>query len=287
MNKNKFKRTHAGYNDIAGILCRQIADGTFPPGAKLPSQQKLMKDFCVSSNTALRALKRLREDGFISSRRRTGSIVLPTSPHLGTYALVVGAHDLGRAGNLYLKSLADAALNLHSYRGRNINIKVFSGIEDRYDEQSYRMLVDEVEHHRITGLIFATPPFFVEGTPIVSEPGIPRVAPMSSDDPMSKYCEGIVYEETFLEKSIAYLAGRKRLKVAIICTPQVRQYVKDKMNVLKIRYGLETRDYWIIAIELMTTFAARSAMQLIMSPDMRIKPNGLVILDDNLVESAT
>jgi len=54
---------------IAEEIYRWIADGTYPPGSRLPSETDLVARFAVARGTVRSALASLRDDGVIDSRR--------------------------------------------------------------------------------------------------------------------------------------------------------------------------------------------------------------------------
>jgi GntR family transcriptional regulator len=63
------------YVQVADALRGQIRDGTYPPGAQLPTERALMGTWRVSSKTIRAALDRLRAEGYILSRQGVGSFV--------------------------------------------------------------------------------------------------------------------------------------------------------------------------------------------------------------------
>ena len=66
----------ARYQDLAARLRRSIADGTYPPGARLPSEHELAQEHAVSRSTVRRTLAVLREDGVIASHQGARCTVL-------------------------------------------------------------------------------------------------------------------------------------------------------------------------------------------------------------------
>jgi DNA-binding transcriptional MocR family regulator len=64
------------YQDVALRLRAAISDGTYPPGAQLPSESEVAETYGVSRNTARRTFAALREDGLISSHQGARRIVL-------------------------------------------------------------------------------------------------------------------------------------------------------------------------------------------------------------------
>ena len=53
------------YQQLAGILRGRIADGTYPPGARIPSLLALQGEFGLSSMTVRRAVRELAGEGLL------------------------------------------------------------------------------------------------------------------------------------------------------------------------------------------------------------------------------
>jgi GntR family transcriptional regulator len=68
------------YLRIAAELRSAIADGTYPPGSKLPTIEALIASHGVSATTVRNALGVLRSEGLIESRARAGTVVLGRPP---------------------------------------------------------------------------------------------------------------------------------------------------------------------------------------------------------------
>lgn len=67
------------YVQVARALRKDIVDGVYPVGSQLPTEHELCERFSVSRYTVREALRRLREDNLVSSRPRTGTLVVPRS----------------------------------------------------------------------------------------------------------------------------------------------------------------------------------------------------------------
>src|SRR6266581_2858134 len=63
------------YAQIVNAIQRRIGDGTYPPGALLPSETQLVREFGVSRPTVVRALEVLRSQGWIDREHGRGSFV--------------------------------------------------------------------------------------------------------------------------------------------------------------------------------------------------------------------
>lgn len=63
------------YAQIVNAIQQRIGDGTYPPGAVLPSETQLVREFAVSRPTVVRALEVLRSQGWIDREHGRGSFV--------------------------------------------------------------------------------------------------------------------------------------------------------------------------------------------------------------------
>lgn len=66
------------YRQVSDRLAGEIAAGTYPPGALLPSETEIMNRFAVSRPTVRAAIRELRELGLAESRHGYGTVVLDT-----------------------------------------------------------------------------------------------------------------------------------------------------------------------------------------------------------------
>jgi len=64
------------YEQVAGEIRRAIADGEAKPGERLPPAKDLAAVLGVNSNTVLRALRMLRDEGLLEFRRGRGISVV-------------------------------------------------------------------------------------------------------------------------------------------------------------------------------------------------------------------
>ena len=68
----------AVFEQVAGEIRRAILDGEAKPGERLPPARDLAAELGVSTNTVLRALRLLREEGLLEFRRGRGVSVSGT-----------------------------------------------------------------------------------------------------------------------------------------------------------------------------------------------------------------
>lgn len=79
------------HDQVAGQIRRAIADGEAKPGERLPPARDLAAVMGVNTNTVLRALRALREEGLLEFRRGLGVRVSGT-PQRG--AVIARAREL-------------------------------------------------------------------------------------------------------------------------------------------------------------------------------------------------
>jgi GntR family transcriptional regulator len=81
------------HEQVAAEIRRAIVDGEAKPGERLPPAKDLAAELGVNTNTALRALRVLRDEGLLEFRRGRGVTVAGT-PQRG--AVVARASELVR-----------------------------------------------------------------------------------------------------------------------------------------------------------------------------------------------
>ena len=81
------------HEQVAAEIRRAIADGEAKPGERLPPARDLAAVLGVNTNTVLRALRQLRDEGLLEFRRGRG-ITVAATPEQG--AVVARARELVR-----------------------------------------------------------------------------------------------------------------------------------------------------------------------------------------------
>ena len=69
------------HEQVAAEIRRAIADGEASPGERLPPAKDLAAVLGVNTNTVLRALRQLRDEGLLDFRRGRGVSVAGTPEH--------------------------------------------------------------------------------------------------------------------------------------------------------------------------------------------------------------
>lgn len=82
------------YIRISRTLKDEIVSGVYPVGSLLPTEDSLCERFSVSRYTVREALRLLREDGLVSSRRGAGTVVVPPTASDSHVHQVMSINDL-------------------------------------------------------------------------------------------------------------------------------------------------------------------------------------------------
>ena len=82
------------YLQVVHALKEEIVSGVYPVGSQLPTEEELCQRFSVSRYTVREALRRLREDSLVSSRRGAGTTVVPPRPTDSFVHEVMSINDL-------------------------------------------------------------------------------------------------------------------------------------------------------------------------------------------------
>lgn len=95
---------------IKARIRRGIISGEYPPGSVLPSEAEIRKRFDVSQGTVNKAMASLAAEGFIRTKTRIGSLVLPVRERkimarLGIYAMRSTGHIFAPLNTAILDAL--------------------------------------------------------------------------------------------------------------------------------------------------------------------------------------
>src|SRR6185437_14882313 len=70
-----YEYTPPKYAQVIAELQKRIDSGEYPPGSLLPSENQLSGEFGIARPTVVRALRVLRQEGWIDTQQGKGSFV--------------------------------------------------------------------------------------------------------------------------------------------------------------------------------------------------------------------
>jgi len=266
---------------LARVIRERVVTGRMKPGTRLPNRVELLKEHDVSPQTLQRALDRLVREGFVVPRGRAGTFVTNRPPHLHRIALIF-PNSPPASDNRFFSALQMVAQDVANERDRTL--LTFHGIDGHIDSPEYARLEEDVVRHRVAGMIFATNPSVLYGSPVLHEPDVPRVAFAATG--LANVATVFPDFVQLARRALHRLAemGAKRIGVIVhhsISPEIVNEWLGDLQSL-----GLQTRPEWKIGLSVYAPGWVGSAMHLLMDRPPADRPDGLLILDDHLVEPA-
>lgn len=281
-------RTPVKLMSIVKEIRGRIVRGHWSPGSQLPTREELQQEFQASRVTIQRALDRLMEEGFVRAKRRSGTYVTDSPPHLSHYGLVFPYRPTeSRVWSRFWTILRDRALAMHETEERRIHVFYCDGRHG--DRDDYDELEASVVEHRVAGLIFAMNPLELTGRIPLTQKDMPRVAIMRK--PEFPEIRTIVSFDVglFIEKALNYLAERNRKRIALISsagTSLPREF-QDIFQKGMADRGMVSHPYWRQAVTSSDMTWARNLVHLLMERGHNERPDALIITDENLVDHTT
>ena len=71
----EFADNRPRWRQVYEIIAGRIADGTYPPGTRIPSVVQLQEEFGIATATGQKVMRQLRADGLIDTEPGMGSFV--------------------------------------------------------------------------------------------------------------------------------------------------------------------------------------------------------------------
>ncbi|MBT0651991.1 PLP-dependent aminotransferase family protein [Geobacter luticola] len=144
------------YESVAGQMSRLIEEGTFGPGARIPSVRTLSRQLSVSINTVMEAYGLLEDRGIIEARPQSGYYVrarladLPAEPGMSRPALSPTRVTTKELSRMILRDTRDTGL-----------VPLGAAIPDPEHlpiDRLNRMLSTEARRHRVQSVSYEIPP---------------------------------------------------------------------------------------------------------------------------------
>lgn len=278
MNDLSSAKTEGVYRSIRNDIVR----GNLFPGSQLSTWDVLEARFSVGRATLMRAMSRLKREGFICADSTRGTYVAERPPHLARYALAFQSHPGSTSGagwNRFWKALINVVTEITPSEARQVAL--FFDVVDDNHSADYKRLVDDVIEDRLAGVIFVGP-IGAMCAQLLQISGVPKVA-ISSVYEAFEYPRVYVDFDSFMEKACVYLASRGRKRVAVL-TPYNSEYAVFERQIVK--HGMTTKPFWQLPFVTTMPNAAFAATRLLLDSGHAERPDALVVCEDNMVESA-
>jgi DNA-binding FadR family transcriptional regulator len=170
-------RTPQLYEQIVGRIKHEVAAGTLPPGARLPSERDMARTFRVGRPSVREAIAALQNEGIVFTRAGAGSFVAPEARDLlsSQAEKSLGEADVSPVALLDIRAFLDpGAAEVAARRGRSDEraeslLAQMEGVPDVSDAATRTLWGDwdRLFHRQIA--LMTVNPFFVEFAERVAE----------------------------------------------------------------------------------------------------------------------
>lgn len=258
-----------------------IVQGELKPGERLPNRIWFEQHFGASSVTTQAAFSALAQAGFVVSAGRNGTYVSERPPHLFNYGLVFatapGRHDWSN----FHKSLLNETEAINTRR--NSSITCYFNIGEKLDGASLSRLLKDISEKQLAGLIVISQACF-RGTPLIELAEIPRV--VMKGQPFDPNIPVITLggARGFTEPAIAYLHSRGKKRLAFVLVTDMDPVREPEIKAVLSEHGLPFMPYSVQCVHPAESRWAANLAHLFARLPQDERPEGIVILDDNLVE---
>jgi DNA-binding GntR family transcriptional regulator len=131
-----YEYTPPKYARVVAEIQRRIESGEYPPGSMLPSEHQIADEFQIARPTAVRALRVLRQDGWIDTQQGKGSFVRGRPALAGLESQRPGEEALNRDESTEPGELIDAGITTPPAR-----VAALLGLDDEQGALARRRLV--------------------------------------------------------------------------------------------------------------------------------------------------
>jgi len=266
---------------IASVLRREIREQRLRSGDRLPSYRELRERFDAGHVTVSQAVAELREDGVVESRGPAGVFVANAPSHVNRFGLVLPYQRPEMPPNRATMAVVEASREVAASQG--CEIVLYENLRQRHDNASYMRAVNDVQRHRLSGLIFFRDPADIidlSTSPLSTEP-MPKVALTSQEAPGMQVVRHDF--EAYLDQAAALLAKRGVRHAGVIAQEGLAQ---QRIGARLKAHGVSMCEGEVFAFGLGADATARPLVSLMLAQPEAYRPDGLLILDDHLLDPA-
>lgn len=268
------------FHHIASALRAEISSGQLATGTRIPSRPHLVRRFQSSTHTIQRAVDLLLAEGLLETNGH-GTFVTNGRSSALPYLLILPHTHTPRQ---FLETLA---LEGDYLRGQHLPITVIRVDESGKYGDAFKRATVIVESHRLAGLILVFLPPQLGPSPVLNEPHVPRVQVGTRSD-----CAGsfVALGGDTLSLAVADCAARGFRRIAAIHPVQYDDEITSgyaRYASVMQAHGLAVNRALWHPVHLDVPLAAGHAARLLMGLPAPVRPDALIIEDDNLVPAAT
>jgi len=287
--KTTTKPRRARQADLLSYLRDPIVAGKLRAGDRLPPQTEIVKKFGSSSLTVRRAFRQFVAQGFARTVPKVGTFVVDHPPHLCRYGIAF-VHKRGDSATLFQDAIAAAAEGI-SRRDPRRQFSFYYEIDGHTDREGYRSLAADLQARRLAGLIFATHPGPLIGSPLLARDGVPRIS-ISSDPRLTALGVSLhgVDAAAFIDRAFTLASQSGARRVAVLWHTNNKsewQPETDGITDLAAAKNLDLPRRHVQVPAMRDPASIYHCVYGLLDDAPERRPEVLIISDDNLVEEAT
>ena len=266
---------------VRKLIRAHIVNGKYCPGNRLPTFVEMECEFAVGRAVLQQALASLKRDGFVRSVNRQGLYVVASPPHLHQYGIVMAASPGELGWSQLMTALSNEAHRIEK-SDPHAHFRFFHGIQDKETcGEAIASLREDILSYRLAGIFLTPKTFHIMEHPSLADLHVPRVHLWAADEGNIKPRVGADGIE-LLSRALKFLRDHGRQRVAIMHMADTTHTINHKA--LYAEAGLEFHPPWIQRIGRSHPGYAQDVITLLMDYRFDVRPDGLIIADDNLVE---
>ncbi len=274
-------RTDAKFDDIADVLRKELVAGKWAPGAKMPTWTEMCTRFDVGRPTLTRALNILKAEGFIIAQSTRGTYVAEQLPNLHRYALLFSFRR--PSANEPGWNLFHAALNQQAKAGNLANgdyVDPIFGAQRCPGNLPTLTILKQSKIRSLAGILLDFDPSLAE---LQREAKVPVVSLGWDEEAPLPYT--VSHDWRLFEKMAAEnLAKEGAKRVAVLSShPAIAENFAKSAAAQKLECPAEWQQTVASA---KWPEAVRHLVHLMFSGRAGRIPDGFVVADDNLLETA-
>ena len=263
----------------------QIVAGKLTPGTQLPTVASMQRLYGASDPTVQSAVRYLRKQGFVQTKERTGMFVSEYPPHLCNIGVVFphyGYHSqfitaLDKEGEILSQESSPTGLPRQFVFFRQVRCPS----EDL--RRHHIELFDAIQEHWVGGVILVGDTDELAKLVVAENPQLPCIGFQSVHIPGTV----AIQSEGIRLSSLEMLASRGCRSTALAeigfgCKAQTSEFIACARD-----YGIESRPEWVIGFDPPKVDWAENWARLLFNLPAQLRPEALIIDDDNLVPAVT
>lgn len=271
------------YLDIAYDMRKNILTRHWKPNQRLPTREKLVKQYDTSKATMQKTINMLIDEGLLYSRNKKGTFISATPPNLYSIAVVFPINDFASGYETYTDSLWTSIMRQHQYLEEYFGKRF---IFCRYynsnsNSKEFQRIVQDATALRLSGIIFTnTPP--QAAIQAMKPLHIPKVTMTTSEVP--GFSRVHVDYSHFFSLAVKYLISQGCTRIALLTNPEISPERTTRCRQDAIEAGIKMPLEWELSVSPLhhAEYWVRNLVRLLFANSGSKRPDGLIIANENL-----